>query len=328
MTSARSTIVRAGIVAVGAGLAAGLLAAPPATAATSTGPRLTVPTSTMNHALSCTGNLRSGKQAPVLFLHGTTSTSKANWSWNWVRAMDAAKRPHCELDSPNGATGDIQVSAEYVVNAIRVMNRAAGRRISIVGHSQGGMVGRWALKYWPDTRAMVDDYVGLASSNHGSSSGVALCVLQRGCSAANWQQSTGSHFLTALNSGPETWPGISYTVVATRYDEIVAPPTAGFLRAGPNVTNTTVQDICPLEIVEHFGMAYDNAAWLVGIDALTHAGPATVSRVPRRCGIPTMPSVNLATFAVDVASALAVTVQNTSSAKTLPAEPALRSYAR
>ncbi|MBC7630639.1 MAG: hypothetical protein H7290_04035, partial [Flavobacterium sp.] len=47
MTSARSTIVRAGIAAVGAGLAAGLLTAPPATAATSTGPRLTVPTSTM-----------------------------------------------------------------------------------------------------------------------------------------------------------------------------------------------------------------------------------------------------------------------------------------
>ena len=305
------------------------LVAIPAAAATSTGPPLTVPKATMNSALTCTPDLKAGKEAPVLFLHGTTSSSKANWSWNWVRAMDAAGRPHCELDSPRGGTGDIQVSAEYVVNAIRVMHQRAGRKISIVGHSQGGMVGRWSLKYWPDTRAMVDDYVGLASSNHGSTSGNSSCALQRGCSAATWQQSAGSRFLTALNSGPETFPGISYTVIATRYDEIVAPATAGFLRPAANVTNTTAQDICPLEIVEHFGMAYDNAAWLVGIDALTHRGPAKVSRVPRAtCGMPTMPAVNVATFAVDAAAAMAVTAQNTMGAESLPAEPPLRPYAR
>lgn len=306
-----------------------VLVAAPATAAPSTGPALTVPKATMDAALTCSGNLRSGTGTPVLFLHGTTSTSKANWSWNWVRAMDAAGRPHCELDSPRGATGDIQVSAEYVVNAIRVMHRRAGTKISIVGHSQGGMVGRWALKYWPDTRTMVDDYVGLASSNHGSTSGNTSCRLQGSCSAATWQQSAGSNFLTALNSGPETFRGISYTVIATRYDEIVAPATAGFLRPAANVTNTTVQDLCPLEIVEHFGMAYDNAAWLIGIDALTHRGPAKVSRVPRAtCGMPTMPSVNLATFAVDAALAMSVTAQNTMSAESLAAEPPLRSYAR
>lgn len=319
---------RAGIVVVA--IVAGTLGLiAPATAATSTGPRLTVSKSTMDAALKCTGDLKSGSQAPILFLHGTTSDSKSNWSWNWDRAMDLAKRPHCDLDSPDGATGDIQVSAEYVVNAIRSMHTRAGKKISIVGHSQGGMVGRWALKYWPDTRAMVDDYVGLASSNHGSTSANFLCGLPGGCSAANWQQSANSMFLTALNTGAETWPGISYTVIATQYDEIVAPATAGFLKPASNVTNTTVQDICPLEFVDHFGMAYDNAAWLVGIYALTHIGPANTSRVDRStCGIPTMPSVNPLSFALDAAAAMAVTAQNSAAAKSLPAEPALRSYAR
>lgn len=323
----------AGILAVVVAAAAlGLVA--PASAATLAdpklaGPKLTVAKSTMNKALTCTGNLKTGKLAPVLFLHGTTSNSRANWSWNWDRAMDLAKRPHCDLDSPNGATGDIQVSAEYVVNAIRTMHTRGGKKISIVGHSQGGMVGRWALKYWPDTRAMVDDYVGLAPSNHGTTSANFLCGLPGGCSAANWQQSANSKFLTALNTGPETWPGISYTVIATQYDEIVAPPTAGFLKSARNVTNTTIQDICPSEFVEHFGMAYDNAAWLVGIDALTHTGPAKLSRINRStCGTPTMPSVDLATFAPKTVAALAVTARNTAAAKNLPAEPALRSYAR
>ena len=228
----------AGILAVVvASVALGLVA--PASAATSTGPKLTVAKSTMNKALTCTGNLKTGKLSPVLFLHGTTSNSKANWSWNWDRAMDLAKRPHCDLDSPNGATGDIQVSAEYVVNAIRTMHTRAGKKISIVGHSQGGMVGRWALR-------------------------------------------------------------------AT----------------------------CPTEFVEHFGMAYDNAAWLVGIDALTHTGPAKLSRINRStCEIPTMPSVDPSTFAPNTVAALAVTAlavtaRNSAVAKNLPTEPALRSYAR
>ena len=93
---------------------------------------------------------------------------------------------------------------------------------------------------------------------------------------------------------------------------LVAPATAGFLKSATNVTNTTVQDICPSAFVEHFGMAYDNAAWLVGIDALTHAGPA---KLP-------------ATFAPNTVAALAVTAQNSAAAKNLPTEPALRSYAR
>ena len=324
----QSTAIAVAIAAVTLALMGPALVAP-ASAAISTGSRLTVAKSTMDNALTCSSNLKAGSRAPVLFLHGTTSNSKANWSWNWVRAMNLAKRPHCELDSPNGATGDIQISAEYVVNAIRTMHTRAGKKISIVGHSQGGMVGRWALKYWPDTRAMVDDYVGLASSNHGSTSANFLCGLPKGCSAANWQQSANSHFLAALNKGPETWPGISYTVIATRYDEIVAPPTAGFLKPATNVTNTTVQDICPLEFVDHFGMAYDNAAWLVGIDALTHSGPAKLSRVNRgTCGAPTMPAVSPATFPLNAAAALAWTARNASAAKSLPAEPVLRRYAR
>jgi triacylglycerol esterase/lipase EstA (alpha/beta hydrolase family) len=209
------------------------------------------------------------------------------------------------------------------------MHARGHRRISLVGHSQGGMIGRWALKYWPDTRAMVDDYVGLASSNHGTQVFNAECAAPTGCDAANWQQSQGSHFLTALNAGGETYRGISYTEIATTYDEVVVPYTSVFLAARRNVTDTTVQRLCPTEVVDHFGMSYDNAAWLIGLDALTHAGPAKLGRVPTAtCGRPLMPAVDPTTFPAHVAAALAQTARSSVVAPQLAAEPALRPYAR
>ena len=305
--------------------ALGLVA--PAQAATA-GPTFTVPAASLNAALTCTGDLRTGP-APILFLHGTGANSKVNWSWTWNKAMASAGRAYCNLDSPAGATGDIQIAGEYVANAIRVMHGKAGRKISMVGHSQGGMVGRWALKYWPDTRAMVDDYVSLSPSNFGAVGASASCA-KRGCPAANWQQAPGSKFLSALNAGSQTWPGISYTEIVTNYDETVRPPAkSSYLPPGPNVTNVSVQSLCPLEIVEHLGMAYDNAAWLIGNDALTHPGPAKLSRVSRStCLIPWMPSVNPVSLALGVVSALTESAKISAAAVNLKAEPALRSYAR
>jgi hypothetical protein len=43
---------------------------------------------------------------------------------------------------------DIQTAGEYVVYAIRTMPAAYGGRIDIIGHSQAGMVPRWALRFW------------------------------------------------------------------------------------------------------------------------------------------------------------------------------------
>ena len=56
------------------------------------------------------------KRQPVLFLHGTTSNSEANWSWNWNRARSRQRDwAYCDLDAPESGNEDIQVAAEYVV---------------------------------------------------------------------------------------------------------------------------------------------------------------------------------------------------------------------
>lgn len=314
------------------GLVLAVVGLHPAQAAQETGPRLTVTAAQAARALDCTGPITRTGRPPILLVHGTTSNPEADWSWNWVRELDRRGWPHCEVSLPDSGNADVQTGAEHVVRAIRSMSaRAGGRRIDVVGHSQGGMVPRWALKYWPDTRAKVDDLVGLASSNYGTQVFDVQCLVGV-CSAASWQQRTTSGFLAALNDGPDTWPGVSYTQVGTVYDEIVVPYTSTSLRApagDARVTNTTVQAVCPSEVVEHFGMSASQGAWLVGLDALVHPGPARPSRIPRSgCSSLFMPGVRTERFALDAAAALVQTARSSLTTPQLPAEPPLRRYAR
>jgi hypothetical protein len=193
------------------------------------------------------------------------------------------------------------VNGEYVVYAIRTMYSRAGRKVSTVGHSQGGMVPRWALRFWPDTRAMVDDVIGFAGSNHGSTQGGVSCGDGK-CIEADWQQSYESNFIRALNSFGETFFGISYTNVYTHTDEIVQPNSddtgsSSLHTGGGRIRNVAVQDVCPTDPSEHFLIGtIDPVAYALAIDAIEHDGPADPARVPiTTCAQPFMPGVDPAT---------------------------------
>ena len=170
--------------------------------------------------------------------------------------------------------GDIQARGDYIAYAIRQMYARGGRRISILGHSQGGMVMRWALRFWPDTRGMVDDVIGMAGTNHGSVIVPALCVPS--CAPALWQQRDSANFYAALNSGAETFAGISYTEIYSHTDEFVQPAlddsgTSSLHTGDGRITNVAVQDICPTDSPDHL---------LVGtLDAVTAA-------FGNRCAVP------------------------------------------
>jgi hypothetical protein len=135
----------------------------------------------------------------VLLIPGTALDPRANFDWNYEPALDAAGIPWCALAVPRYGTIDVQETAEYVVHALRRMHAESGRRVSIVGFSQGGTVGRWALKWWPDTRAIVEDLIGLSPSNHGTLSARAVCLAT--CPPSFWQQLDGSRFIAA-SAGP------------------------------------------------------------------------------------------------------------------------------
>jgi pimeloyl-ACP methyl ester carboxylesterase len=296
------------------------------------GPALSVPQGELDQSLACDQDLRGASQSPVLLVPGTGSSPDAEFTWNWEPALSKAGIAWCAVTLPGNAMGDIQIAGEYLVNAIRTMHERTGGRISIVGHSQGGMVPRWALRFWPDTREMVDDVIGLAPSNHGTETSKPFCAT--GCSPSFWQQTAGSKFLDALNSYQETFSGVSYTVVYTHTDWVVVPNLdeasgSSSLRTGDGeIRNVAIQDVCPLDVNEHLQVGtVDNVAYALAIDALGNPGPADPSRLGGDvCTQPFMPGVDPATVVTDEAAAGADLGSNIASYPHVPVEPPLACY--
>ena len=93
------------------------------------------------------------------------------------------------------------------------------------------------------------------------------------------EQEAGSSFLAQLNSGGDTVPGVTYTVIESRDDEVVTPHSSAFL-AGPAVTNITVQNHCPLDQSDHLEIAYDPVAMADLLNALDPGSQVCVPCVP------------------------------------------------
>lgn len=297
------------------------------------GPALSVPAGELAKSITCTANATAATENVVLFVQGTTVTPQQDFGWNWFHALDALGRPYCAVTEPDQAMSDAQVSAEYVVNAIRYVHRISGRKVDILGHSQGGTEPRFALRFWPDLRPMVDDYVAFGATNHGSLVVNAMCPPVAGCAPALWQQTFNSNYTRAMNSGQETFPGISYTDIYTRTDEFVQPnlDSTGTtsLHGGGQITNVAIQDICPADLAsEHLAVGtYDPAAYAIAMDALTHPGPADPARVSREaCGRVFMPGVDPARFATDYGSALGAVTTELALHPHVSSEPPLKPY--
>jgi triacylglycerol esterase/lipase EstA (alpha/beta hydrolase family) len=295
------------------------------------GPELSVPVAVLARSLSCTGDLTGAEVAPVLLVPGTWMSPREFFGWNYMRALDALGWPYCAVTTPKYAMEDMQISAEYVVYAIRSMYRRAGRPIAILGGSQGGMLPRWALRFWPDTRPLVEEHVGLAPPNHGGQGVVILCTPD--CAPALWQLLYRSDFMRALNSGQETFPGISYTEIYSHQDQFVTPAlddtgTSSLHGGGGRITNVALQDVCPGHLAEHVkAVTYDAVGYALAVDALTHDGPADPARIDRRvCNEEFHPGVDPATFATNYLNAVTTAQYRQATAQRVDREPAPRPY--
>jgi pimeloyl-ACP methyl ester carboxylesterase len=322
---------------IGLFVVAGLLmAAAPAGATTYApvnrpGPKLSVPAAKLAAALKCDGPLAGAAHPPVLLVPGTTLNPTTDFSYGWEPALRQLGYRYCTIDLPGNGMANIQTAGEYVVYAIRTMHAAYGGRIDIIGHSQGGMVPRWALRFWPDTRAMVDDLIGLSPSNHGTLDAIPLCKV--GCAASIWQQRSNAKFIAALNSRTETIAGVSYTDVYTLTDEVVVPNfgpavSSALHGGGGAVTNVAIQTVCAADPTEHIGIGiYDDTAYALALDAITHPGPADPSRVSRIvCLDPLMPGIDPAAFPLNFAKTNASVATTLATYPHVPAEPRLDCY--
>ena len=252
-----------------------LLLLPSSAGATSSpGPRLQTSLRTLAAATTCDANAATAAQVALL-VHGTSMTAEENWGWNYRRALPKEGWATCVVTLPDRAFGDVQVSSEYVVHAIRHVAQVARRPVDVIGISQGGLEVRWALRWWPELRHLVDDAVMIATPNHGAVFADVSCLTD--CLPALWQGRTGSRLLAALNEGDETPGDVDYTVIQTRYDEVVTPYTSAFL---DGATNVLLQDKCAADVSEHLTIMVDQAAvqWIQ--NALGRTGPADPSFTP------------------------------------------------
>lgn len=223
---------------------------------------------------------------PVVLVHGTF----ADMSNSWQAISPLLKNNgYCVFAlnygsySGSGAigvygVGDIAASAgELNAFVDKVLAATGAAEVDMVGHSQGGMMPRYYLKNLGGA-AEVHTLVGLSPSNHGTTLD-GLFVLSNFFPGANQftgalcpaceQQRAGSSFITALNSGGETVPGVEYTVIQTRYDQVVTPYTSAFL-SGSSVHNVLLQNQCILDLGDHLSMPYDHIA---AADVLTALDP-------------------------------------------------------
>ncbi|MFD2763141.1 lipase family alpha/beta hydrolase [Micromonospora eburnea] len=173
---------------------------------------------------------------------------------------------------PGLGVGDIRDSARALSSYVDQVRAATGAtKVDLVTHSEGGLVSRWYVKFLGGADR-VAHYVSLGTPQQGTYVANIMNFVGLGSCAgvvACQQMSIGSDFLAALNDGDETPGAVRWTTVRTWQDELVRPVDNAVLADG--ATNVLVQGWCPLRVVGHLGLVLDGTTYTVVRQALADA---------------------------------------------------------
>jgi triacylglycerol esterase/lipase EstA (alpha/beta hydrolase family) len=228
---------------------------------------------------------------PVVLVNGTFANEDDNWQAASPLLYDNG---YCVFTFNYGGTGDFTATGDIATSAgqlasfvTQVLSATGAAKVDLVGHSQGGMMPRYYLKFLGGAQ-YVNALVALAPSNYGTTldglttlvtdlglAGLVNSAINPDCTACV-EQEEGSAFLDNLNAGGDTVAGVKYTVIESEYDEVVTPYTNAFL-TGSGVTNITLQNQCPLDLTDHLEIAADPVALA---DVLNALDPAASVQVP------------------------------------------------
>jgi len=233
---------------------------------------------------------------PVVLVHGLGANMGMNWSYlspkleqrgYCVFALTYGLHPLAAPFGSPGGTIPIQDSArELSVFIDRVLRETGAAEVDLVGHSEGTFMPQYYLKFLGGA-AKVKRYVawtplydgtkllGLDQiRDAGEMAGLAqpLINLVTALCGSCPQFLHGSPMQKKLAEGGAAVPGVEYTTVMSKYDELVVPYTSGYLEGADNFV---LQDLCPLNWSEHGAMAADPVAAQITFNALDpeHASP-------------------------------------------------------
>lgn len=139
--------------------------------------------------------------------------------------------------------------------------------------------------------AKVAHYVGVSGVKHGTTlhgigtlaSAVGSLFGTNPTTVASCASCTeflvGSDYVNKIEARAPA-PGVVYTNLATRYDELVTPYTSASFLTGPNVTNIVMQDGCPLDASDHLSIISSPRTGRIILNALDPAHARPVPCVP------------------------------------------------
>jgi triacylglycerol lipase len=241
---------------------------------------------------------------PVVLVHGLGADQNDNWG---AISPFLADSGYCvfSLTYGNDASGpgfsdqigglsDMAQSAQTLASFVQSVLAATGApKVDIVGHSEGGTMPDWYLKF-DGGNAVVAHFVALSGVMHGTTlwglsglyalgqayggSAQVTSALSSFCAScleflptSPWMEALDAAHPAASPGEAATCPtdgaavdGVAYTSIATRDDELVRPPTSDFIdpacataASGISVDNILVQQQCPQDQSDHLSVAAD-----------------------------------------------------------------------
>jgi len=248
---------------------------------------------------------------PVILLHGTWECAYENWNGLAPILKDQGYCVYAlNYGAPNGVSpfngvGDLLAASEEITAFVqRVVQATGAEHVALIGHSQGGAQARYVTNLLlPE--GLVTKVIALGPTNHGTTMsgltrlGTILGVKKVAFSVLNKMDMPGAvqqaqpkgPFYVNLNGNGETIPGVDYTVIATKYDEISTPYKRAFITPGPGATvdNITLQDVCRKDLSDHFSMSYSKNVAQIVLNKLDPEHPHAILCYPQ---MPILGSMN------------------------------------
>ncbi|KAJ5127402.1 lipase B [Penicillium atrosanguineum] len=232
---------------------------------------------------------RNGK-TPVILIPGTAIPSGTTWYYTFSKLGNSTDADVVWVNLPRASLNDAQVNAEYVAYAINYISSVCSKPTAIISWSQGGLNTQWALKYWPSTRPALQDFIAMSPDFHGTVVEAVICpaLSYIACTPSILQQAWTSQFIQTLRSSSGDSAYVPTTIIYSSFDEIVEP------MSGPNAS-ALLTDTRNGGFYTHEGVLYNPLAWALAIDAITHPGPGSLTRLDLKqvCGMTMAPELDL-----------------------------------
>ncbi|MEU6645825.1 alpha/beta fold hydrolase [Saccharomonospora sp. NPDC046836] len=154
------------------------------------------------------GTAHAAEREPVILVHGFLGSSEDMATM--ASALEDAGHPAYTIDLPGQEN---VANAEAIGELVeRVRDDHGGAKVSLVGHSMGGLSTRYYLAHLGGTESVLS-YVSMGTAQHGYA---PACLLPP---ESGGQMCPDSAFLRELNSGDETPGDVRYTTLFSSLDE-------------------------------------------------------------------------------------------------------------